>query len=139
MVFIVWFFQVAIVVGSRNFFCGSTWVTATGLDRTTAYHISMMASVMNSALLQSSLEKIGVQARLQTAISVQGVGEPYNRQRATRHLDKGRVVIFGGIGATLGNPLLSSDASAALRAIDSTTLLLPLSVVLFPLVTGPKW
>jgi uridylate kinase len=99
----------------------------------------MMASVMNSALLQSSLEKIGVQARLQTAISVQGVGEPYNRQRATRHLDKGRVVIFGGIGATLGNPLLSSDASAALRAIDSTTLLLPLSVVLFPLVTGPKW
>jgi uridylate kinase len=131
--------EVAIVVGSRNFFCGSTWVTATGLDRTTAYHISMMASVMNSALLQSSLEKIGVQARLQTAISVQGVGEPYNRQRATRHLDKGRVVIFGGIGATLGNPLLSSDASAALRAIDSTTLLLPLSVVLFPLVTGPKW
>ncbi|EFH61031.1 aspartate/glutamate/uridylate kinase family protein [Arabidopsis lyrata subsp. lyrata] len=110
--------EVAIVVGSRNFFCGSTWITATGLDRTTAYHISMMASVMNSALLQSSLEKIGVQARLQTAISVQGVGEPYNRQRATRHLDKGRVVIFGGIGATLGNPLLSSDASAALRAID---------------------
>ncbi|CAL9220226.1 unnamed protein product [Arabidopsis halleri] len=110
--------EVAIVVGSRNFFCGSTWITATGLDRTTAFHISMMASVMNSALLQSSLEKIGVQARLQTAISVQGVGEPYNRQRATRHLDKGRVVIFGGIGATLGNPLLSSDASAALRAID---------------------
>ncbi|ESQ49066.1 hypothetical protein EUTSA_v10020471mg [Eutrema salsugineum] len=110
--------EVAIVVGSRNFFCGGTWITATGMDRTTAYHISMMASVMNSVLLQSSLEKMGVQARLQTAIAVQGVGEPYNRQRATRHLDKGRVVIFGGIGATLGNPLLSSDASAALRAID---------------------
>ncbi|KFK38385.1 hypothetical protein AALP_AA3G106700 [Arabis alpina] len=110
--------EVAIVVGSRNFFCGGTWISATGLDRTTAYHISMMASVMNSALLHSSLEKMGVQARLQTAISVEGVGEPYNRQRATRHLDKGRVVIFGGIGATLGNPLLSSDASAALRAID---------------------
>lgn len=82
---------------------------------------SMMASVMNSVLLQSSLEKMGVQARLQTGIAVQGVGEPYNRQRATRHLDKGRVVIFGGIGATLGNPLLSSDAAAALRAIDSRT------------------
>lgn len=110
--------EVAIVVGSRNLFCGGTWITATGLDRTTAYHISMMASVMNSVLLQSSLEKMGVQARLQTGIAVQGVGEPYNRQRATRHLDKGRVVIFGGIGATLGNPLLSSDAAAALRAID---------------------
>lgn len=86
----------------------------------------MMASVMNSVLLQSSLEKMGVQARLQTGIAVQGVGEPYNRQRATRHLDKGRVVIFGGIGATLGNPLLSSDAAAALRAIDSIPSFTPI-------------
>lgn len=102
---------------------------------------SMMASVMNSVLLQSSLEKMGVQARLQTSIAVEGVGEPYNRQRATRHLDKGRVVIFGGIGATLGNPLLSSDASAALRAIDSITPFLhhlSYSFVQWLKLTGPN-
>ncbi|XP_010558214.1 PREDICTED: uncharacterized protein LOC104826936 isoform X2 [Tarenaya hassleriana] len=110
--------KVAVVVGSRNLFCGDTWISSNGLDRTTGYHISTMASVMNSILLQSSLEKMGIQARLQTAFSVQGVGEIYNRQRAIRHLEKGRVVIFGGIGASLGNPLLSSDAAAVLRAIE---------------------
>ncbi|KAK6231749.1 hypothetical protein SCA6_001822 [Theobroma cacao] len=147
--------EVAIVVGGRNFFCGDTWVSATGLDRSTAYQIGkqlelgfqqkvtcyshigsyleeykvvpdvermawirMMASVMNSILLQSSLEKMGVQTRVQTAFSVQEVAEPYSRQRAIRHLEKGRVVIFGGIGAGTGNPLFSTDTAAALRASE---------------------
>ncbi|OMO82009.1 Aspartate/glutamate/uridylate kinase [Corchorus capsularis] len=110
--------EVAIVVGGRNFFCGDSWVTATGLERSTAYQIGMMASVMNSVLLQSSLEKMGVQTRVQTAFSVPEVAEPYSRQRAIRHLEKGRVVIFGGIGAGTGNPLFSTDTAAALRASE---------------------
>uniref|UniRef100_A0A5B7ATS9 UMP kinase n=1 Tax=Davidia involucrata TaxID=16924 RepID=A0A5B7ATS9_DAVIN len=110
--------EVAIVVGGRNFFCGDTWVTATGLDRCTAYQIGMMATVMNSILLQSALEKMGVQTRVQTAFAVQEVAEPYSRQRAIRHLEKGRVVIFGGIGAGTGNPLFSTDTAAALRASE---------------------
>ncbi|KAK9290436.1 hypothetical protein L1049_008606 [Liquidambar formosana] len=110
--------EVAIVVGGRNFFCGDTWVTATGLDRCTAYQIGMMATVMNSILLQSALEKMGVQTRVQTAFAMQEVAEPYSRQRAIRHLEKGRVVIFGGIGAGTGNPLFSTDTAAALRASE---------------------
>ena len=85
----------------------------------------MMASVMNSILLQSSLEKMGVQTRVQTSFSVQEVAEPYNRQRAIHHLEKGRVVIFGGIGAATGNPLFSTDTAAALRASESIALSLP--------------
>ncbi|GLT75073.1 hypothetical protein SLA2020_468240 [Shorea laevis] len=110
--------QVAIVVGGRNFFCGDTWVTETGLDRSAAYQIGMMVSVMNAILLQSSLEKMGVQTRVQTVFPVQEVAEPYNRQQAIRHLEKGRVVIFGGIGAGTGNPLFSTDTAAALRASE---------------------
>ncbi|XP_059667503.1 uncharacterized protein LOC132312947 isoform X2 [Cornus florida] len=115
--------EVAIVVGGRNFFCGDTWVTSTGLDRCTAYQIGMMATVMNSILLQSALEKMGVQTRVQTAFAMQEVAEPYSRQRAIRHLEKGRVVIFGGIGAGTGNPLFSTDTAAALRASESMDLL----------------
>ncbi|KAL0333430.1 UNVERIFIED_CONTAM: Uridylate kinase [Sesamum angustifolium] len=110
--------EVAIVVGGRNFFCGDTWVTSTGLDRCTAYQIGMMATVMNSILLQSALEKLGVQTRVQSAFSMPEVAEPYSRQRAIRHLEKGRVVIFGGIGAGTGNPLFSTDTAAALRASE---------------------
>lgn len=110
--------EVAIVVGGRNFFCGDTWVTATGLDRCTAYQIGMMATVMNSILIQSALEKSGIQARVQTAFSMPEVAEPYCRQKAIRHLEKGRVVIFGGIGAGTGNPLFSTDTAAALRASE---------------------
>ncbi|CAK9177231.1 unnamed protein product [Ilex paraguariensis] len=110
--------EVAIVVGGRNFFCGDTWVTATGLDRCTAYQIGMMATVMNSILLQSALEKMGIQTRVQSAFSMAEVAEPYSRQRAIRHLEKGRVVIFGGIGAGTGNPLFSTDTAAALRASE---------------------
>ncbi|KAI7738266.1 hypothetical protein M8C21_014432 [Ambrosia artemisiifolia] len=110
--------EVAIVVGGRNFFCGDTWVTATGMDRSTAYQIGMMATVMNSILIQSALEKLGVQTRVQSAFSMPEVFEPYSKQRAIRHLEKGRVVIFGGIGAGTGNPLFSTDTAAALRASE---------------------
>lgn len=79
----------------------------------------MMASVMNSILLQSELEKMGVQTRVQTAFTMQELAEPYNRQRAIRHLEKGQVVIFGGIGTGAGNPLFSSDTAAALQASES--------------------
>ncbi|XP_023876255.2 uridylate kinase PUMPKIN, chloroplastic [Quercus suber] len=110
--------EVAIVVGGRNFFCGDTWVSATGLDRPTAYQIGMMATVMNSILLQSALEKLGVQTRVQSAFAMPEVAEPYSRQRAIRHLEKGRVVIFGGVGAGTGNPLFTTDTAAALRASE---------------------
>ncbi|KAK7391477.1 hypothetical protein VNO78_19893 [Psophocarpus tetragonolobus] len=110
--------EVAIVVGGGNFFCGDAWVCATGLDRPTAYQIGMMATVMNSILLQSALEKLGVQARVQSAFSMPEVAEPYSRQRAIRHLEKGRVVIFGGVGAGIGNPLFTTDTAAALRASE---------------------
>lgn len=77
---------------------------------------------MNSLLLQSTLEKMGVQTRVQTSVSMQEFAEPYNRQRAIRHLEKGRVVIFGGIGFGAGNPLFSTDIAAALRASEGTPL-----------------
>ncbi|XP_028780417.1 uncharacterized protein LOC114736718 [Neltuma alba] len=110
--------EVAIVVGGRNFFCGDSWVSATGLDRPTAYQIGMMATVMNSILLHSALEKLGIQARIQSAFSVPEIAEPYSRQRAIRHLEKGRVVILGGVGAATGNPLFTTDTAAALRASE---------------------
>ncbi|XVF23409.1 hypothetical protein REPUB_Repub13aG0035400 [Reevesia pubescens] len=110
--------EVAIVVGGRNFFCGDSWVSATGLDRPTAYRIGMMATVMNSMLLQSALEKLGVQTCMQSAFVLPEVAEPYNRSRAIRHLEKGKVVIFGGIGAGTGNPLFTTDTAAALRASE---------------------
>ncbi|GAB2227017.1 hypothetical protein Droror1_Dr00008816 [Drosera rotundifolia] len=110
--------QVAIVVGGQNFFSGDAWINATGSDRSTTYQIGMMATLMNAVLLQSTLEKVGVQTRVQTAFALPEVGEPYNRQRAVRHLEKGRVVIFGGVGAGSGNPLFSTDTVAALRASE---------------------
>lgn len=87
----------------------------------------MMASIMNSILLQSALEKSGIQTRVQTALTMPEVTEPYNRQKAMRHLEKGRVVIFGGIGAGIGNPLFSTDTAAALRASESIVYL-PITV-----------
>jgi uridylate kinase len=78
----------------------------------------MMATVMNSVLLQSALEKMGVQTRVQTAFAMLEVAEPYSRQRAIRHLEKGRVVIFGGIGSGFGNPPFSTDTAAAVRASE---------------------
>ncbi|KAG8064415.1 hypothetical protein GUJ93_ZPchr0004g40168 [Zizania palustris] len=110
--------EVSIVVGGRNIFCSDNWVSATGTDRASTYPIGMMASVMNAVLLQASLEKIGVETRVQTALVMQEVAEPYIRRRAIRHLEKGRVVIFGGIGAGIGNPLFTTDTAAALRASE---------------------
>ncbi|CAN6452309.1 unnamed protein product [Victoria cruziana] len=107
--------EVAIVVGGRNFFCGDSWVAATGLDRSAAYQIGMMATVMNSLLLQASIEHLGVQTCLQTAFTMTEIAEPYIRRRAIRHLEKGRVVIFG---AGTGLPLFTTDTAAALRASE---------------------
>ncbi|KAL2949429.1 hypothetical protein AAZX31_20G175800 [Glycine max] len=113
--------EVAIVVGGRNFFCGDAWVSATGLDRPMAYQIGMMGTVMNSILLQSALEKLGVQTRVQNTFLMPEVAEPYSRQRAIRHLEKGRV-IFGGVGAGTGNPHFTTDTAAALRASELTNV-----------------
>ncbi|XP_068662101.1 uncharacterized protein [Aristolochia californica] len=114
--------EVAIVVGGSNFFRGDQWVNATGLDRSTACQIGMMATVMNSILLQASLEKLGVQTRVQTAFTMQEIAEPYIRRRAIRHLEKGRVVIFAGIGAGTGNPLFTTDTAAVLRASERSNM-----------------
>ncbi|KAI3878380.1 hypothetical protein MKW98_001795 [Papaver atlanticum] len=110
--------EVAIVLGGRNFFCGDTWVAATGLERSTAYQLGMLATVMNSVLLRSALEALNVRTRVQSAFPMQQVTEPYNKRKAIRHLEKGRVVIFGGVGAGTGNPLFTTDTAAALRASE---------------------
>ncbi len=106
--------QVAIVVGGGNIFRGVK-ASAAGMDRATADYIGMIATVMNALTLQDALERIQVQTRVQTAIAMQEVAEPYIRRRAIRHLEKGRVVIFG---AGSGNPFFTTDTTAALRAAE---------------------
>jgi len=106
--------QMAIVVGGGNIFRGIK-AAAGGMDRATGDYIGMMATIMNAITLQDSLERIGVPTRVQTAIAMQQVAEPYIRRRAIRHLEKGRVVIFGG-GS--GNPFFTTDTTAALRAAE---------------------
>ena len=106
--------QIAIVVGGGNIFRGVK-ASASGMDRATADYIGMIATVMNALTLQDCLEGIGVQTRVQTAIAMQEVAEPYIRRRAIRHLEKGRVVIFG---AGSGNPFFTTDTTAALRAAE---------------------
>lgn len=106
--------QVAIVVGGGNIFRGIK-ASAAGMDRATADYIGMIATVMNALTLQDCLERIEVQTRVQTAIAMQEVAEPYIRRRAIRHLEKGRVVIFG---AGSGNPFFTTDTTAALRAAE---------------------
>jgi uridylate kinase len=106
--------QVAIVVGGGNIFRGVKGAAA-GMDRATADYIGMIATVMNAMTLQDALEQIGVPTRVQTAISMQEVAEPYIRRRAIRHLEKGRAVIFG---AGSGNPFFTTDTTAALRAAE---------------------
>lgn len=102
--------EVAVVVGGGNFWRGRT---SDGMDRTTADYIGMLATVMNAMALQDALENIDVATRVQTGIEMRQVAEPYIRRRAVRHLEKGRVVIFG---AGTGNPYFSTDTAAALRA-----------------------
>lgn len=106
--------QLAIVVGGGNIFRGVKAASA-GMDRATADYIGMIATVMNAMTLQDSLERIGVQTRVLSAIAMQEVAEPYIRRRAIRHLEKGRVVIFG---AGSGNPFFTTDTTAALRAAE---------------------
>jgi uridylate kinase len=106
--------QVAIVVGGGNIFRGVK-ASAQGMDRATADYVGMIATVMNAITLQDALEQKGVPTRVQTAIAMQEVAEPYIRRRAIRHLEKGRVVIFG---AGSGNPFFTTDTAAALRAAE---------------------
>lgn len=106
--------QIAIVVGGGNIWRGNTGA-AKGMDRTTADYMGMLATILNSLALQSALEKLDVETRVQTAIEMKSVAEPYIRRRAIRHMEKGRVVIFAG---GTGNPFFSTDTTAALRAAE---------------------
>ncbi|MBW2170977.1 MAG: UMP kinase [Deltaproteobacteria bacterium] len=104
--------QLALVVGGGNIFRGVA-ASSYGMDRTSADHIGMLATVINSIALQDALEKRGIQTRVQTAIEMCAVAEPYILRRAVRHLEKGRAVIFA---AGTGNPYFTTDTAAALRA-----------------------
>jgi len=106
--------EVAIVVGAGNIYRGMAGAAA-GMDRATADYMGMLAIVLNALALQDALEKLGIDTRVQSAIEVQEVAEPYIRRRAMRHLEKGRVVIFA---AGTGNPFFTSDTAAALRAVE---------------------
>jgi uridylate kinase len=106
--------EVAIVIGGGNIFRGLA-ASSTGMDRASADYMGMLATVMNGVALQDALEKIDVQTRVQTAIEMREVAEPYIRRRAIRHLEKGRVVIFAG---GTGNPYFTTDTAASLRAME---------------------
>jgi uridylate kinase len=106
--------QMAIVIGAGNIWRGQNGI-AKGMDRSTADHMGMLATVINSLALQDALENMGVTTRVQTAIEMRAVAEPYIRLRAIRHLEKGRVVIMG---AGTGNPYFTTDTAAALRAME---------------------
>jgi uridylate kinase len=113
--------EIAIVVGGGNIFRGHVGETR-GIDRNTGDYMGMLATIINALAIQDALEKEGVDTRVQTAIEMRQVAEPFIRRRAARHLDKGRVVIFGG---GTGNPYFSTDTAAALRAseMDADALL----------------
>jgi uridylate kinase len=106
--------EVCVVVGGGNIFRGMSGVTA-GIDRTSADHMGMLATVMNAIAIQSVLERLQVDTRVQSAIAMSSVCEPYIRRRAIRHMEKGRVVIFA---AGTGNPFFTTDTAAALRAAE---------------------
>lgn len=106
--------EVAVVIGGGNIFRGLS-AAASGMDRASADYMGMLATVMNSVAMQDALETIGVKTRVQSAIEMQAVAEPYIRRRAVRHLEKGRVVIFG---AGTGNPYFTTDTAASLRAME---------------------
>ena len=106
--------QIAIVVGGGNIFRGLKG-SAAGMDRATADYVGMLATIMNAITLQDGLERAGVATRVQTAIEMKEVAEPYIRRRAIRHLEKGRVVVFGG---GCGTPFFTTDTTAALRAAE---------------------
>jgi uridylate kinase len=106
--------EIAVVVGAGNVYRGMA-AAATGMDRATADYGGMLATVLNALALQDSLERLGADTRVQSAIAVQEVAEPYIRRRAIRHLEKARIVIFA---AGTGNPFFTTDTAAALRALE---------------------
>nr|WP_297912244.1 UMP kinase [uncultured Allomuricauda sp.] len=106
--------EVAIVIGGGNIFRGLAGASQ-GMDRVQGDHMGMLATVINGLALQSALEQQGIETRLQSAIKINEVAEPFIRRRAMRHLEKGRVVIFGG---GTGNPYFTTDSAAVLRAIE---------------------
>ncbi|MDR3580059.1 MAG: UMP kinase [Oryzomonas sp.] len=106
--------QLALVIGGGNIFRGLA-ASSKGMDRASADYMGMLATVINSLAMQDALEKQGVSTRVQSAIAMQEVAEPYIRRRAVRHLEKGRVVIFG---AGTGNPYFTTDTAASLRAME---------------------
>lgn len=109
--------EVSIVIGGGNIFRGLSGATQ-GVDRVTGDHMGMLATVINSLALQNAIEKLGVPTRVQTAIEMPKIAEPFIKRKAQRHLEKGRVVIFG---AGTGNPYFTTDTAAALRAIEMNT------------------
>jgi uridylate kinase len=106
--------EIAIVIGGGNIFRG-VQAEEGGMDRTHGDYMGMLATMINSMALQASLESAGIKTRLQSAIEMKEIAEPYVRRRAVRHLEKGRVVIFG---AGTGNPFFTTDSAASLRAIE---------------------
>jgi uridylate kinase len=106
--------ELAIVVGGGNFYRGMS-AAAEGMDRATADYAGMLATLLNALALQDAMERLGAQTRVQSAIAVSEVAEPYIRRRAMRHLEKRRVVIFA---AGTGNPFFTTDTAAALRALE---------------------
>lgn len=106
--------EIAIVIGGGNIFRGVSGASE-GMDRVQADYMGMLATVINGLALQSALENAEVPTRLQTAIKIEAIAEPFIKRRATRHLEKGRVVIFG---SGTGNPFFTTDSAAALRAIE---------------------
>ena len=106
--------EIAVVVGGGNFYRGMS-AAAEGMDRATADYAGMLATLLNALALQDALEKLGAQTRVQSAVTVSEVAEPYIRRRAMRHLEKGRIVIFA---AGTGNPFFTTDTAAALRALE---------------------
>ena len=106
--------EIAVVVGGGNFYRGMK-AAAEGMDRATADYAGMLATLLNALALQDALERLGAQTRVQSAVTVSEVAEPYIRRRAIRHLEKGRVVIFA---AGTGNPFFTTDTAAALRASE---------------------
>jgi len=108
--------QIALVVGGGNIFRGvEVAADSGGMNRTVGDHMGMLATVINSLALQSYLERAGLETRVQSAIEIQAVAEPYIRRRAVRHLEKGRIVIFAG---GTGNPYFTTDTAASLRAME---------------------
>lgn len=107
--------QIALVVGGGNFIRGEAFSASGGLDRSAADHMGMLGTIMNGLAMQAALERHGIQTRVQSAISIEEVAEPFIRRKAIRHLEKGRVVVFAG---GTGNPYFTTDTAAVLRALE---------------------